>query len=397
MAISAFKALLICSLCLAFFLFYLFFERVTLQKRLEKIHLRICVNGTRGKSTVTRLIASALTEAGYRVLAKTTGSKPVLIFPDKTEKEIKRAGKPTILEQKHVLTVAGEAQADALVVEMMSIRPENSKVESEKLLKPHVLVMTNVRLDHMDDMGQTKPEIAASLAKAIPSRGTLLVMEDEFYPAFQAVADKKGTRIIKVSRSAGREIGGQEFEENVRLTLAAAEFLGLSKDTAFRGMAKAQPDFGGLKVWMTRVEGEGPAWYLASAFAANEPESTQKVLSLLRVRFPKLPSRMIALLNLREDRGDRTRQWLEALKVGFFDSFEHLVFIGGHAQVLGRKKLSGPSAKTKISALAERCPQKIMDEIFGREIGGAVIVGMGNMGGLGGELVNHWARIGVSL
>jgi hypothetical protein len=38
-----------------------------------------------------------------------------------------------------------------------------------------------------------------------------------------------------------------------------------------------------------------------------------------------------------------------------------------------------------------------MDEIFGREIGGAVIIGMGNMAGLGGELVNHWAQIGVSL
>jgi poly-gamma-glutamate synthase PgsB/CapB len=338
-----------------------------------------------------------LAEAGHRVLAKTTGSKPVLIFPDKTEKEIKRAGKPTILEQKQVLRAACEVHADALVVEMMSIRPENSRVESEKLLRPRVLVMTNVRLDHVDDMGQTKPEIAASLAEAIPSRGTLLVREEELYPVFQAVADKKETRIIKVARSAGRKIGGQEFEENVCLTLAVAEFLGISKDTAFRGMAKAQPDFGGLKVWTTMSEGKVAAWYLASAFAANEPESTQKVLSLLRERFPQLPSRMIALLNLREDRGDRTRQWLEALKAGFFDAFEHLVFIGDHARVLGRRKLSGPSAKIKISALAERCPQKIMDEIFGREIGGAVIIGMGNMAGLGGELVDYWARIGVSL
>jgi poly-gamma-glutamate synthase PgsB/CapB len=395
--ISPFKALLIPALCLAFFLLYLFLERVALQKRLKKIPLRICVNGTRGKSTVTRLIASVLAEAGYRVLAKTTGSKPVLIFPDKTEKEIKRAGKPTILEQKQVLSVACEVHADALVVEMMSIRPENSRVESEKLLRPQVLVMTNVRLDHVDDMGRTKPEIAASLAEAIPSRGPLLVMEEELYPVFQAASDKKETRIIEVARSAGREIGGQEFEENVRLTLAVAGFFGISKDMAFRGMAKAQPDFGGLKVWTTMSEGKAAAWYLASAFAANEPESTQKVLSLLRERFPQLPSRMIALLNLREDRGDRTRQWLEALKTGFFDAFEHLVFIGDHARALGRKKLSGPLAKTKISASAERCPQKIMDEIFGREIGGAVIIGMGNMAGLGGELVNHWAQIGVSL
>ncbi len=36
---------------------------------------------------MTRLIAACLREAGYSVLAKTTGSKPIIIFPDGEEKE----------------------------------------------------------------------------------------------------------------------------------------------------------------------------------------------------------------------------------------------------------------------------------------------------------------------
>ena len=46
------------------------------QKVLETIPLRIHVNGTRGKSSVTRLIAAGLREGGIRTFAKTTGTAP---------------------------------------------------------------------------------------------------------------------------------------------------------------------------------------------------------------------------------------------------------------------------------------------------------------------------------
>ncbi|NLA53820.1 MAG: hypothetical protein GX858_05635 [Clostridiales bacterium] len=51
-----------------------------------KIPLRILVNGTRGKTSVTRLVASALNEAGLMTYAKTTGSDAKWIMPDGSEK-----------------------------------------------------------------------------------------------------------------------------------------------------------------------------------------------------------------------------------------------------------------------------------------------------------------------
>jgi hypothetical protein len=45
-------------LCLLFFYFAL--ERLLFERRLRRIPLRLAVTGTRGKSTVTRLIAGAL-------------------------------------------------------------------------------------------------------------------------------------------------------------------------------------------------------------------------------------------------------------------------------------------------------------------------------------------------
>ncbi|MCK7480234.1 MAG: hypothetical protein M0C28_25450 [Candidatus Moduliflexus flocculans] len=72
----------------------------------EPVPLRIGVTGTRGKSSVTRLIAAALRGSGRRTLAKTTGSRPMLILPDGTEREIPRPGPATILEQKRLLRIA---------------------------------------------------------------------------------------------------------------------------------------------------------------------------------------------------------------------------------------------------------------------------------------------------
>lgn len=402
MIISSFKPLLALSLCLAALLLYLFAEKLLLERRLRKIRLRVCVTGTRGKSSVTRLIASVLREARYKTLAKTTGSKPVLILSDGTEKEIRRAGRASILEQKKVLRKAAESRAEAAVIEMMSIKAECLRAESEKLLKPHVLIITNVRLDHLEDMGRTKPEIAKSMAAAISGGSTVLVPEEELHPIFVEAAERAGSRIVRIPKALYRQESvqdpggtGHEFEENKTIALAVADYLKIDKKTALLGIDKARPDFGSLKVFKVRLDDPARTCYMASLFAANDPESTDKALSHLRRQWNALPPKMIGLLNLRQDRSDRSLQWLRALENGFFKGFEKLIFIGDHAHALGRKrKWSGP-AGPNIFALPGKDPQKIMGRLFAGESEDAVFIGLGNMGGLGGELVDHWARIGM--
>ncbi len=55
------------------------------RRALNRIPIRIHVNGTRGKSSVTRLIAAGLRAGGIRTCAKTTGTLPRMIMPDGTE------------------------------------------------------------------------------------------------------------------------------------------------------------------------------------------------------------------------------------------------------------------------------------------------------------------------
>ncbi len=78
------------------------YEQIKHNKNLNLINLRINVNGTRGKSTATRLITGILKEAGVKVVGKTTGTSARIIYWNKEEEPIKRGRLgPNIIEQKN--------------------------------------------------------------------------------------------------------------------------------------------------------------------------------------------------------------------------------------------------------------------------------------------------------
>ncbi|MBE0461631.1 MAG: poly-gamma-glutamate synthase PgsB, partial [Candidatus Aminicenantes bacterium] len=150
------RGLVFSVLCAGIYILYLVVEYHIVTYRARRIPIRIGITGTRGKSSVTRLIASVLREAGFSVLAKTTGSIPVIILPNGQEKEIKRRGVPSILEDKKILKAGAKLGVQVLVSELMGIHPERVHVESTRMLRPHIIVITNVRLDHMSQMGYSR-------------------------------------------------------------------------------------------------------------------------------------------------------------------------------------------------------------------------------------------------
>ncbi len=99
-------ALIISAALLTGLLALLLWERRARDGALAAIPIRIHVNGTRGKSTVTRLIAAALREAGIRTVAKTTGTAPRIILPDGSERPVRRRAPASIREQLWVLREA---------------------------------------------------------------------------------------------------------------------------------------------------------------------------------------------------------------------------------------------------------------------------------------------------
>ncbi|MEO1369791.1 MAG: poly-gamma-glutamate synthase PgsB, partial [Acidobacteriota bacterium] len=113
------------------------------QRRILAIPHRIHVNGTRGKSSVTRLIGAGLRAGGVSTLTKVTGTFPRLILPDGSDVPVHRKAAATILEQLDIVDLAAAEGVDALVIECMALDPEFQRITEEQMVHATIPVMTN--------------------------------------------------------------------------------------------------------------------------------------------------------------------------------------------------------------------------------------------------------------
>ena len=167
------------------------FEFVRHQKRIYSIPIRIHVNGTRGKSSVTRLIGAALNEGGIKTITKVTGTYPRLILEDGTESVIHRKTDANIIEQLGIVKYAAERSANAIVIECMALEPQYQSITETKMIHATIGVITNVRLDHVDIMGYTLPEIASVLGRTIPKNQHFFTAENRIPEVLKKIADEQ--------------------------------------------------------------------------------------------------------------------------------------------------------------------------------------------------------------
>jgi len=378
-------------LTLLIYLAYLVGERVVHARRLRRIPLKIAVTGTRGKSSVTRLLASILREDGRRVLAKTTGTQPRVLLPNGNEIVLGRRGFPTIMEQKSLIKRASDLTVDCLIVEIMSIRPESHFVESHQLIQPDLLLITNIRRDHVAAMGRTEEEIASVFSLDIVEGVKVFMPATADYESIGATVLRRNGNLIKVPEGSWAEAGEskakpEEFAQNLDLVSAAARHLQIESETIRRGISRAGGDVGKLRIWRVGSRADLPC-YAVNAFAANDPQSTLSILSKVREILPSYRDSIIGLLNLRGDRPDRTEQWITALREGSAAEFRRIFLMGSHGHAVKRRVRSA-------EILTGENPEEIMRGLFDKVPEKALFFGFGNMGGLGRQLVEYWIRIG---
>ena len=280
------------------------------QRNLARLRLRVHVNGTRGKSSVTRLIAAGLRGGGYRPFAKVTGTAAKWIEPDGAEQLIPRRGLPNIRELIETGRQATRARADALVCECMALQPELQQFCEQRLMRSHIGVITNVRHDHEEVMGPDLPSIAAALSRTAPQGGTLVVT-----PATAALLPAAATaacalRLVDPATLSVQELAGFAFAveaENVALALAVTELAGVPRPAALAAMQASQPDVGNLTVRELPLPGGG-RFRFVDAMAANDPDST----AILWQRYVGGAADAV-LLHTRADRRLRTEKLCERL------------------------------------------------------------------------------------
>ena len=258
---------------------------------LNRIPNRIHVNGARGKSSVTRLIASGIRESGKKVLAKTTGSSPRIINEDGKDIKIHRLRSASIGEQVRLIRKFAKQNIDYLIIECMAVQPQYQWISEQKMIKSNIGVITNVRPDHLDEMGYTMNDIAKSLSNSIPSNGKLVVHKDRFLDLFKGITLKRNSEVKLVESDVVDDKYMQKFnyyehKENVELALTVCEQIGVDREVALRGILKNNPDPGALVVWKIRINNS--INHFVSAFAANDPQSTLDICNKLSERYQNL-------------------------------------------------------------------------------------------------------------
>lgn len=283
----------------------IFEARRAVKNRAAIAHI-VHVNGTRGKSTVARLIGAGLRAGGYAVLTKTTGTDPMYIDVSGRELPVKRRSPANIREQLAFLRRAAAEGANAVVIECMAVDPALQR-ESARMLQADVGVITNVRLDHTDVMGETREKIADALSEMIPPNGTLVTGERDLLSRLAQNARAKNCRVIEAAPDADcARLPG--FPENTAVALAVCELLGVPRETALAGMRAYTPD--PYEVSLHRVNGA----LFVNALSANDPDSTLRLWEHVASRLPPGNGRRILLVNGRNDRAFRSRDMLDVAR-----------------------------------------------------------------------------------
>ncbi len=377
-------------LVLVFVLYGIIEYRIHLNN-LNSIPVRIQVNGTRGKSSVTRLIAAGLRAGGLHVIAKVTGTKPRFIVGDQEEYPVRRLGKANIIEELRIVRLARKHRAQALVIECMALVPEYQFIENRMLIRPTHGVITNVRADHLDVMGPTVMDVARALSNTIPVKGGFFTAEREAPLKIlqERARSARSMTVTDPNTVTDEDMAGFnyiEHKENVALALAVCESLGVERRTALAGMHRSLPDCGVMRSY--RILDRGKELNLVNTLAANDPDS----IGMLWLMVQGQSDQRIVLVNCRRDRADRSRQLAELIAEWDFD---WIVITGGLTKLFFNRAVQIGVPREKMVDLGEEIePAIVYERVWELTRNQTMIFATGNTVGYGERLINYFVSRG---
>lgn len=280
-------------------------------KNLANTAIRVLVTGSRGKTSVVRLLHAALQAAGVEVRARTSGVEPRELGPNSGRAILRSSG--AHVEEMRWWLKRLPRSTGAVVLENSAVTPELQALAGE-WLQPNLTIFTNAVPDHQEAWGRHPGAAAEALAPGVPENGPVVLpeslMEDK---RLTGLLRRRGCRILFAPPFEGA--GSKVKAVNLGLALEAARFLRFDSQEGLAAMTALPEDRYGF-----RLARHGDA-EIALAFSANDLSSTQTLFESLG--WDRADTRLV--YNHRMDRPGRLRafagwmdpaEWREALIVG---------------------------------------------------------------------------------
>lgn len=349
--------------CLWFFL-----EKQACGRARKQLRHVIHVGGIRGKTSVCRMLDAVLRQQ-YAVVTKTTGTAPRIIGVDGVDRPLRRIGPANIREQIRLLLHAGRTDAEVLIAECMAVAPDLQTVSQRDILKGDIVIITNVRHDHMFELGETLDEIAESLCAVLPENGTVFTADAHYFPLFEERCRQRNSRAVFCP------VGG-DGDENAAIVRQVAAFIGLDSASAADGLSNVQQDFGVSRLYRMK-NGEGEEIFFLNLFSVNDPQSTLHQLN----RYRKADQAVYFLYNSRGDRPDRLLLFIRH----FFPAANGAgIFLMGDGMPLAQRLLRRAGVEAQIVRQWRSMPVPK----------GTLLVGVGNIKGIAYRMVETLDREG---
>lgn len=356
-------------------IFITFFTLILLYFIIEKRRNEAClasfkavihVNGIRGKTSTCRYLDAAL-RSRYKVFTKTTGTDARMIDVSGREIPVRRLGPANIHEQLRIIRRARKEGAEILILECMAVNPELQRIAQEQIVKSSITVITNVRYDHIFEMGDTLEEIAASLSATIPENGALYTADADAAAFFAEICRKRNCRLVTCPATG-------TAEENIGIARAVSASLGITEEDFLKSLPMVKEDFGARHLYRIQKE-NGGGFHFLNLFSANDPESTRNLVETVRADY----SDICFLYNHREDRPDRALLFARH----FFPYYQDFtVFLTGRGAPLPRRLFADAGVRNlKMYSDFHDCISAMP--------GGSLLIGIGNIKGAGYQLIQE--------
>lgn len=272
---------------------------------------RILVTGSRGKSSLVRLLHCALNHCEIPTYARITGVVPRELGPA-SETNILRSAGAHVEEMRWWLNQL-PADCSGVVLENSAIAKDLQPLAGQ-WLRPQVAVLANIFPDHQEVWGPTSDCAAMTLVAGIP-KGCPVVLPDQLknHQLLCSLLKRKGCPIIVAET---QHCGSCDFQQyNIQLALAALQFVGCEGSLALEGLEQLKPDLFDFHVkYKAGVE-------FAMAFTVNDVVSTIGLFQSLNWR----EEETLLVFNHRSDRIGRLSSFIDWINQ---TSWRDVVIIG---------------------------------------------------------------------